>query len=822
MKVKSKIANYVLGIFFMFVFINIYGDDFDKGIRTFNDGMNDLALEYFKGFLNSNSKDLDKKVVSQFYIAFIYSTKGEIDKFKTILPILFKKKEILKKYGVLDTLYLLKAYIISNNKGIKEAIKYLKKKILKKEQFWKYESDLIRFYVRLKNNDVLREIMQNGDNLLNEKTFCYVYLFKASLLLAENKSHEAYSLLNATYKKNKEIINKTNALYSFYYALLGEAEYQMINYKKAIIDFKMCLESKNFDFVDKYLLEYKLALAYWKNGEYISSKELLNEFIKKRKWDENILFAKYILAEIYKKTNEFNKAENILKDLLNSLDKSNDLYYKTLILLSDVYFNKEDYSKSVEISNEIIKSDKIEYKAKGLYNKFWALYKFGKYKEAINVFNELIKINKNDKIVENTRAAVSNIYYLLGQYSNAIKTADLVKGENINENLSYLKGLCYMELENYEKAIDSFEFSAKSNDKEIAERSLYNIAQIYIQKRNFQKAIFYLKQIMDKYKNGILYYRSMLDLGRVYYNIFDYKKAIELFEKTYKESKEEIYKTKALYYLGWCFYMKGDEKETIKIFKEYLKNYPSSRLAPDIQFWLGEYFYNKGNMEKALFEYENLIKHYPDCSFADDAIFWSAKINSKLEKRDKAEILYNKIINEYKKSDFIVDAYMELAEIYAVEKNYDKAIDTIEKFLNEYPKSIYKYDMLVKKAKYYKLKGDNNEAIKIISLVLGNMRSRKKQINPKWLFDYAVLLRETKRNKESLDVFLEIIYKENYLFSVVRDSVLEAVEILEDEGKYEDAVKLLEKLLADKRCKDKKDILKILEKLKSKMKERVK
>lgn len=153
-----------------------------------------------------------------------------------------------------------------------------------------------------------------------------------------------------------------------------------------------------------------------------------------------------------------------------------------------------------------------------------------------------------------------------------------------------------------------------------SEQQLYDQAQAYSEKGNFNDAIKIYRRILKLYPQSPNSYRALFLIGLVYsQDLKDDKKANTIFQEFLEKypNGEEL-----LYNEAQSFSEKGDFTWAIKIYKQILKVYPKSPYSCRAQFLIGfVYSENLKDYDKAKEVYEKVIDKYPDCDLADDAKF---------------------------------------------------------------------------------------------------------------------------------------------------------------------------------------------------------
>jgi tetratricopeptide (TPR) repeat protein len=221
---------------------------------------------------------------------------------------------------------------------------------------------------------------------------------------------------------------------------------------------------------------------------------------------------------------------------------------------------------------------------------------------------------KNKKLEKIHNEAIKK--YLNAKNTNELDEVILMLNRVIlsdKENIiaMYNLGVCYSDIGNFDKSIELFEkvIDKLDNDKKnlLYESSLYNLANQYVFKKDFKKALELFEIIL---KHNPKSWDSLYNAGYICMNFLkEYDKAINYFETLIRFGSLN---KSAIYSLAISYMSKGDFFKSIETF-EYLM-----RLVPDFSYTyynLG-YLYDKiSQRDKSYFYYDkfiNLKKTSPD------------------------------------------------------------------------------------------------------------------------------------------------------------------------------------------------------------------
>lgn len=115
----------------------------------------------------------------------------------------------------------------------------------------------------------------------------------------------------------------------------------------------------------------------------------------------------------------------------------------------------------------------------------------------------------------------------------------------------------------YDEALEKFNEIMEAN-KELEGISIVNlyVGNTYALKENYEKAIEYYKEAVEKYPNNK---ELLISIGNAYNNINQYDQAMEWFKKV---DLEDIHNVDTLYNIGVIYYNKAKYDDAIKYFKK--------------------------------------------------------------------------------------------------------------------------------------------------------------------------------------------------------------------------------------------------------------
>jgi len=282
---------------------------------------------------------------------------------------------------------------------------------------------------------------------------------------------------------------------------------------------------------------------------------------------------------------------------LENLEKESEHFHKLLILnnIGWIHYKMGNFSEAIEYFEEAVKIvHELGYKDRELIylSNLGEIYeRIRNFPLAIHKYEEAIEIaEKIDNSMEKLRIinSVIEIYEELQNFSKALLFSE--EAIKISEKLGDLKkkafifnniGLIYFKQNNLDLALDYFQQSEKIfrrlNDIENLTICLNNIGTIYQKLNDFSIALYKFEEALSynerlKNKNGKARYLSKI--GEVYFDQNDYIKALDYFNdgiKIYREIEHIDGEMEMYNWIGKSFYYLKEYNNALNSFRNGLK-----------------------------------------------------------------------------------------------------------------------------------------------------------------------------------------------------------------------------------------------------------
>ena len=511
---------------------NLNIENINNNIKIFNDRLNEVNK---KGNVSSLVYIMPDMSEDEFYEPKIFIENISItdnDYFNKFAD----NKNI--NYELLDRIILLDEKIKeieesdTNNKNIKNLYKE-RAEIYNKLSMYSYAIEDLSKAIEIDSNDIdlhilKLDILKKDDKLNSDDIIkCYDDIINLDKNNLENY-YKKIEYLQSLIVRQKEIINCCNEILNI------DSNNIKALYTIADEYRKQADETSNED-------DYKKALEYYNKvksiDENYNNVQYYEEYcLDKINYNDNLqkeIKYYYDKAEAFFELGKYQEALNCA-DKAVSLDEK---YYKSYYFKGSLLKNIENYDEAIECFDKAIEINDKD--TDSYYNKAVILFELGRYEEVEKEFNNITKLGETSY---NTHYKGLTLYRerkyeeAVNEFDEAIK---INNANNYNNEAYYYKGLSLFELKKYDEALESFKSTNNFNKYDM----YYFSGEIYETKNNYKEAIKYYEEALKNYKeknNSRDYYI----IGMTLYKLSEFDKAIDNFNKALSFIFEDSYKNK--------------------------------------------------------------------------------------------------------------------------------------------------------------------------------------------------------------------------------------------------------------------------------------
>ncbi len=379
-----------------------------------------------------------------------------------------------------------------------------------------------------------------------------------------------------------------------------------------------------------------------------------------------------ILQRQHKWTELATYADSVLKN--NSKIKNADVIY---LLAAEGHFRQDHYEQAAVYFDNYVKKKRNPDEGI-LYRLAYCEYKAEKYEQAVERFKVLA-----------------------------------LNDDTLTQHVAYYLGQSYLKLDNKEFALGAFRQAASvSYDKEIMQESMFNVAKLSYERKQFAEAISFLEKLEEIAPNHKNEQDAHDLLAEAYLNTNDYDRALK--------------------------YIESQRYQSVKLKTVYQK----------VSFYKAVDLFNSDAYEPALEYFEKSLKYTFDKEFEVASTFWMAEINSMRKDWSKAQNQYAFVFRNKSSApqDYYIRSRYGIAYTYFNTDEYDKALNHFEAFIKSEEgredRKVYGDAMLrmadchYKKREFSTAYSEYNKAIRLSKVNLDYAFYQKGVISGKFLDKY--------------------------------------------------------------------------------------
>jgi len=308
--------------------------------------------------------------------------------------------------------------------------------------------------------------------------------------------------------------------------------------------------------------------------------------------------SRFLLAYIFLKKEELDKARQVLKELSKGNDR---IAEEAGYLYAYSYFSEGNYTKAIEAFKAYAKKyPNTKLGRQAILRIADALYNLGEVEKARRIYQQFIQKYSN------TPEAIDAAYQLTllemkgssGDIAQQIETFISKYPNYPFVNLLKIQlADYYLEKNEYDKAEKIYREIIQKDVKE-SDYAYYKLGYLFYIKKLPRKAAQILEEYIQKYPNGEFTLTAKTLLVKIYQELGELEKAINIL-KQLPDTDENRFKLAVLYY------KKGDLKQAKDYFEDIYTRFPAYR--NDIAYYLGKIHFLQGDIQSALKYFEEAI-----------------------------------------------------------------------------------------------------------------------------------------------------------------------------------------------------------------------
>jgi len=469
----------------------------------------------------------------------------------------------------------------------------------------------------------------------------------------------------------------------------------------------------------------------------------------------------YWIAEVHFKGNNFTKANQYYKAIIDEFPKSSYAVYAYYslgwCLFQEAKFDEAiKYFKTVE--KEFPKEPQAQDSSFKIIECFYNLKDYSGLKDSIRAYLKLY-------LKDNAHAPYLYFYmaeadYYLTNFEEAVdeyfKVIAMTNDEKI-KGLSRLGiGWAYLKLKRYKEAGDTFQqVKTETLDKKNRDILLLAKAALSLETKSFTEAKNLYTELTNTASDLDILIQAYLGKADAHYNTAEYKEAINVYEEALQKVSESVSQEnidKLHYGLAWAFLKEGEFKNAIDEFQKLAKQTEDRIVKVAALCQIGDAYQDSGDYSKAIEAYDSILKDYPDSLYSDYIQYQLGVTLLKTSNYDGAIMALQSLKNNFPNSKLLDDASYALGLTYFQRQDYKSSKEIFEKFQNEFKDSNLKPEsMYLLGTNLYNL-GDFKLAIEVFKDII-RVYNQNTELVQKAEYEIADCYYQMGNEKEAMERF---------------------------------------------------------------------
>ncbi len=541
-----------------------------------------------------------------------------------------------------------------------------------------------------------------------------------------------------------------------------------------------------------------MAKKAFEDGFYDVAQGLFERFLKNYPNSSNTEQVKLLIGQCYFRQNKFLDALAKFDSLLGE-DASKNIKDAILYWMAEVHFKGNNFSKASEYYKAIIDGfPKSYYTVYAYYSLGWCLFQDGKFDEAVKYFKIVVEKFPKDpqaqdssfKIIEclynlkdytglkNILKSYLKLYpkdtahapflyfymaeadYYLANFDEAVNEYSKVLASTNDEKIQSLSklgiGWAYLKLKRYKEAGGTFLGIKTDNlDKKNQDILLLGKATIGSETDSFTEAVKLYGELANTTTDPDILIQAYLGRADALYNIAEYKEAINVYEEALDKISESVSREnidKLHYGLAWAFLKEGEFRKAIDEFQKIAKQTEDKIVKVAALCQIGDAYQDSRDYNKAIETYDGILKDYPDSLYGDYIQYQLGSTLLKTSNYDGAIMAFQSLKNNFPNSKLLGDASYALGLVYFQRQDYESSKEIFEKFQDEFKDSNLKSESTyLLGTSLYNL-GKFSEAIEVFKNIIREY-SQNTELSQKAEYEIADCYYQMGNEKEAMERF---------------------------------------------------------------------
>ena len=434
-----------------------------------------------------------------------------------------------------------------------------------------------------------------------------------------------------------------------------------------------------------------LARTFLRQNNNQQALDVLAPAIRKYNNDDRLAQFVFEYGSALMGLNQNKEAADVFQRVVNEFEESN-LTPQALRLRAYCLLNDEKYVESLTVCDRFMQAYPNDPSFRDVaFMRAENVYFLDRLDEAVRAYQQFIPWERRTEYTDEARFRIIQIFAEQKKWNEVLDDIYELKREGNPEGdffdqLDYIEGLTYFNLNRWDNAIQSLESFIRENPKRLnADIAQVKLAQAYESKKDIAKAKLVLEVLVQDNPDSQYLAQGLAELGRLNYLEGSQELAETYFNRVSTEFQDSPFFAQSQYYLGWIEMNRENYLRAIAYFDKVASNFPDDDLAADSLYKKGLLYIEMNQPGNAQIAFKNFLERYPNDDRFDQASFYYGRSLTILQRYTEAMSIFKGLIGRARDADLVARTLYEMAWCNQGLANIEGAKARYQDLLNQYP-----------------------------------------------------------------------------------------------------------------------------------------
>ena len=311
------------------------------------------------------------------------------------------------------------------------------------------------------------------------------------------------------------------------------------------------------------------------------------------------------------------------------------------------------------------------------------------YSTALQHLDAIISQFYYSDYVDSARLYAGEIYFLTGDYVNALKTLDWLQRTKpqLKEQVLYKQGIILFK----QKKLDEAEaylrqYVGEFPNGEFIRKVLGYLAEIAKLRQDWQQAVETYQILLSRFPNSLESFAAEVKLADLLFDLGKFKEALGHYQKALTNLSQEYDPMEIEARSILCLLKLGQITKADMNIRQFKKRYKKlNRYLAKFEYEKGNYYLNNRNFELAIKSFKRILSKYKKTKYVEYAKYSLGKVYLILNRTEEGLKILTRIPRHYPDSEVLPLVYLTLGDFYYKTKKFENAISAFKRVLKLHP-----------------------------------------------------------------------------------------------------------------------------------------